>query len=113
MKQSQKNEVRLFILTLLREMDDLRWKLDGLDTTKIYTVFEQYCLIPRAKLVEFEGSKPTDEDWKEMICAQQILIPNSQTFTVKDPKESGGHVAFVAEVIDAPDEFPLEGACLS
>jgi hypothetical protein len=30
MKQSQKHEVRLFILTQLREMDDLRWKLDEL-----------------------------------------------------------------------------------
>jgi hypothetical protein len=33
MKQSQKNEVRLFILTQLREMDDLRWKLDELPDT--------------------------------------------------------------------------------
>ncbi len=33
MKQSQKHEVRLFILTQLREMDDLRWKLDGLADT--------------------------------------------------------------------------------
>jgi hypothetical protein len=32
-KQSQKNEVRLFILTQLWEMDDLRWKLDGLADT--------------------------------------------------------------------------------
>jgi hypothetical protein len=30
MKQSQKNEVRLFILTQLREMNDLRWKLSEL-----------------------------------------------------------------------------------
>ena len=33
MKQSQKNEVRLFILTQLLEMDELRWKLDGLADT--------------------------------------------------------------------------------
>ena len=33
MKQSQKNEVRLFILTQLIEMDELRWKLDGLADT--------------------------------------------------------------------------------
>ncbi len=33
MKQSQKNEVRLFILTQLWEMDDLRWKLDELADT--------------------------------------------------------------------------------
>lgn len=33
MKHSQKNEVRLFILTQLLEMDELRWKLDGLADT--------------------------------------------------------------------------------
>jgi hypothetical protein len=33
MKQSQKHEVRLFILTQLWEMDDLRWKLDELADT--------------------------------------------------------------------------------
>ena len=33
MKQSQKNEVRLFILTQLLEMDELRWKLDELADT--------------------------------------------------------------------------------
>ena len=33
MKKSQKNEVRLFILTQLWELDDLRWKLDGLADT--------------------------------------------------------------------------------
>ena len=33
MKQSQKNEVRLFILTQLWETDDLRWKLDELADT--------------------------------------------------------------------------------
>ena len=32
-KHSQKNEVRLFILTQLLEMDELRWKLDGLADT--------------------------------------------------------------------------------
>jgi hypothetical protein len=30
MKKSHKDEVRLFILTQLREMNDLRWKLDEL-----------------------------------------------------------------------------------
>jgi hypothetical protein len=33
MKRSQKNEIRLFILTLIQESDDLRWKLDGLADT--------------------------------------------------------------------------------
>jgi hypothetical protein len=33
MKQSQKNEVRLFILTQLWEIDDLRWKLGVLANT--------------------------------------------------------------------------------
>jgi hypothetical protein len=33
MKKSQKDEVRLFILTQLWEMDELRWKLDGLADT--------------------------------------------------------------------------------
>ena len=33
MRQSQKNEVRLFILTQLWETDDLRWKLDELADT--------------------------------------------------------------------------------
>ena len=33
MKQSKKNEVRLFILTQLLEMDELRWKLLGLADT--------------------------------------------------------------------------------
>jgi hypothetical protein len=32
-RQSQKNEVRLFILTQLWETDDLRWKLDELADT--------------------------------------------------------------------------------
>jgi hypothetical protein len=33
MKQSQKHEVRLFILTQLWEMNNLRWKLDRLADT--------------------------------------------------------------------------------
>jgi len=33
MKNNQKHEVRLFILTQLLEMDDLRWKLDELANT--------------------------------------------------------------------------------
>jgi hypothetical protein len=33
MKSAQKHEVRLFILTQLWEMDDLRWKLDELADT--------------------------------------------------------------------------------
>jgi hypothetical protein len=33
MKNTQKNEVRLFILTQLWETDDLRWKLDELADT--------------------------------------------------------------------------------
>jgi len=33
MKKTHKDEVRLFILTQLLEMDDLRWKLDGLADT--------------------------------------------------------------------------------
>jgi hypothetical protein len=40
MKQSQKQEVRLFILTQLWEMDDLRWKLDGLANTHSIDTFE-------------------------------------------------------------------------
>lgn len=33
MKIEQKKEIRLFILTLLEEAEDLRWKLDGLADT--------------------------------------------------------------------------------
>lgn len=33
MKRNQRDEIRLFILTLLREADDLRWKLDELADT--------------------------------------------------------------------------------
>jgi hypothetical protein len=33
MKRNQKNEIRLFILTLIQESDDLRGKLDGLADT--------------------------------------------------------------------------------
>jgi len=40
MKQSQKNEIRLFILTQLWEMDDLRWKLDELADTYDMDAFE-------------------------------------------------------------------------
>jgi hypothetical protein len=47
MKQSQKNEVRLFILTQLREMNDLRWKLgelaedNGIESLEAMEFFEQ------------------------------------------------------------------------
>jgi hypothetical protein len=47
MKQSQKHEVRLFILTQLREMDDLRWKLDELADT--------YDIEPLEAMVFFEN----------------------------------------------------------
>jgi hypothetical protein len=40
MKTSQKNEIRLFILTLIEESDDLRWKLDGLAATYDIDPFE-------------------------------------------------------------------------
>lgn len=40
MKQSQKNEIRLFILTQLLEMDDLRWKLDEVADTYDIDSFE-------------------------------------------------------------------------
>lgn len=86
------------------------WNLEGLDKTKTYTAFEQYTLIPRAKLLQFQKKEVSDDDWDNMICCQQILIPNSQTFVVKDYKDVGGHVAFIEEVIDAPEEFPLEEA---
>jgi hypothetical protein len=33
MKKSQKDEIRLFIITQLLELDDLRWKLDELADT--------------------------------------------------------------------------------
>jgi hypothetical protein len=47
MKQSQKHEIRLFILTQLLEMDDLRWKLDevadtyDIDSLEAMEFFEQ------------------------------------------------------------------------
>jgi hypothetical protein len=40
MKQSQKNEIRLFILNKLWEMDDLRWKLGVLANTYEIDEFE-------------------------------------------------------------------------
>ena len=40
MKRSQKDEIRLFMLTLLREADDLRWKLDVLAGTYDIDPFE-------------------------------------------------------------------------
>jgi hypothetical protein len=40
MKMSQKNEIRLFILTLIEESEDLRWKLDGLADTYDMDSFE-------------------------------------------------------------------------
>lgn len=33
MKRAQKDEIRLFILTLLKEAEDTRWKLGGLAET--------------------------------------------------------------------------------
>ena len=47
MKNTQKHEVRLFILTQLKEMDDLRWKLDevadtyDIDSLEAMEFFEQ------------------------------------------------------------------------
>jgi hypothetical protein len=47
MKKSQKNEIRLFIMALIEESEDLRWKLDGLadtygiDSFEAMEVFEQ------------------------------------------------------------------------
>lgn len=47
MKNTQKQEVRLFILTQLKEMDDLRWKLDevadtyDIDSLEAMEFFEQ------------------------------------------------------------------------
>ena len=40
MKNTQKHEIRLFILTQLLEMDDLRWKLDELADTYDIDSFE-------------------------------------------------------------------------
>ncbi len=87
------------------------YKLDGLDKTKVYTVFERYALIPRAKLIQFKNkdAEPTKEDWEDYICCQQILIPNSDTFKATT-KEPGGHTVFIEEVVDEPGEFPLEEA---
>lgn len=86
-----------------------KWKLDGLDKTKTYTVFERYALIPRAKLNEFKGTAITDSDWTDYICCQQILIPNTDMFKVQ--KENvGGQVAFIEEIADVEGEFPLEEA---
>ena len=47
MKLSHKNEIRLFILTLIKEAEDLRWKLDGvadtydIDSLEAMEFFEQ------------------------------------------------------------------------
>ena len=47
MKNTQKHEIRLFILTQLLEMDDLRWKLDevadtyDIDSLEAMEFFEQ------------------------------------------------------------------------
>lgn len=40
MKKSQKNGIRLFILTLLTECEDLRWKLDEVADTYDIDSFE-------------------------------------------------------------------------
>ena len=88
-----------------------KWKLDGLDRTKTYTVFERYALIPRAKLNEFKGIAVTEADWEDYICAQQILIPNAEAFKTSTKSDNvGGHVCFLEEVQDIPGEFPLEEA---
>lgn len=87
-----------------------KWKLDGLDKTKTYTVFEQYTLIPRAKLNQFKGITVTDTDWEDYVCCQQILIPNTETFTSKKKEDVGGYTVFIEEVLDIPGEFPLEEA---
>lgn len=47
MKRDQKDEIRLFILTLLAEAEDLRWKLDGLADT--------YDIDPIEAIEFFEG----------------------------------------------------------
>jgi hypothetical protein len=40
MKLSHKNEIRLFILTLIKEAEDLRWKLTGVADTYDIDSFE-------------------------------------------------------------------------
>lgn len=85
------------------------YKLDGLDKTKIYTLFERYALIPRAKLNEFKGLAVVESDWEDYICCQQILIPNSEAFKTIT-KEPGGHIVFIEEIVDEEGEFPLEEA---
>lgn len=86
------------------------WKLTGLDKTKTYTVFERYALIPKAKLLEFEGKTITDADWEDYICCQQILIPDTEFFKSKKDEDVGGTTIFITEVLDIPGEFPLEEA---
>lgn len=82
-----------------------KWKLDDLDTKKIYTVFERYTLIPRAILNEFKNLTVTDKEWEEYILAVQILIPHEKAVK-KDSTTMTGRIAYIEEI----DEIPLEEA---
>ena len=88
-----------------------KWNIDGIDKTKIHNVFEQMSLIPRALLKKFKGLEVNENDWEDIICAYQVLIPNLETFksNVKN-EDAGGKIVFLEEILDIPGEFPLEEA---
>ena len=69
MKQSQKNEVRLFILTQLLEMDELRWKLDGLADTYDIDPLETMEFFEKEverinKLFNYPAEQLKENDWR-------------------------------------------------
>ena len=86
------------------------WKITGLDKTKTYNVFERYALIPRAVLNNFKGIEVKDEDWEDLICCQQILVPDTASFKHSNKDNSSGTIAFIEEIVDEIGEFPLEEA---
>lgn len=82
------------------------WKLNGVDKTKPMIVFEQYGLIPKAKIIEFTGGTATDDDWDIYVLALQILAPKIDTFENKEKGNEDGHILYLQEL----KKFPLEEA---
>lgn len=86
-----------------------KWRIDDLDQTKTYNVFERYALVPKGLLLEFksEGSS-TPKDWAKMILTQQILIPHATFMQGKSAeKNDKGVIAYMEQITG---KFPLEEA---